>query len=130
MEPLPNKLSTQRGDRPEPIASFMSLQEWDGYVVDVGPRSFRARIVDVAGGDKDNEEAEVEISLEELDEESQSLLEKGRLFRWSIGYQRFNWGQKLRVSRIIIRRLPAWSSADLSGATRNAAQLSQQLKWD
>jgi len=127
--PLPNQLITVlRGHRPETV-SFYALQEWDGYVLELGTESFRARLTDLTkAGPPDREEAEIPYS--ELDEESRSMLAPGRIFRWAIGYERSRSGQKTRVSRIVFRRLPAWSPSELQKAKADAATAANTLKWD
>ena len=109
--------------------SFNLLQEWDGYVVEVNADSFRARLTDITNDGAADEE-EVEIPFSELDEDSQSQLAEGRLLRWSIGYQRSRTGQKTRVSRIIVRRLPAWRREDLDAAKSEARKLARKLRWE
>ncbi len=127
--PLPDDLAKRITRTPKRVATFFPIQEWDGYVLEVNSRSFRARLVDITNSESKGEE-EAEIPLSELDEDSQNLLQEGRLFRWSIGYQKSPSGQKIRVSRIIVRRLPAWQSEDLKAAYSEAAEISQALKWE
>ena len=110
------------------VVSFHALQEWDGYVVEVGPDSFLARLTDVTNdGRPDGEEAE--IPLVEIDDDSRSRLAPGQLFRWSIGYERSRSRQKTRVSRIIFRRLPTWTPRELERVEEKAKELSQDLTW-
>jgi hypothetical protein len=110
------------------VANFTALQEWDGYVISMNDSSFSARLTDItAGGIPDIEE--VEIPFEELDETSIRRMEPGSLFRWSIGYERSPAGQKTRVSRIIIRQLPRWRKTELEKANREAAELTDAIRW-
>ena len=126
---LPETLADRLVDRPRDMVSFNPLQEWDGYVVAVNAESFRARLTDITNDGAVDEE-EVEIPLSELDEDSQSQLAEGRLFRWSIGHHRLRTGQKIRVSWIILRRLPAWRREDLEAARSEARALSRKIKWE
>ena len=126
---LPENLADKLVERSSDLASFNPLQEWDGYVIEVNANSFRVRLTDITNGGAVDED-EVEIPFSELDEDSQSQLAEGRLLRWSIGYQRSRTGQKTRVSRIIVRRLPAWRREDLDAAKSAAKKLSRKLRWD
>ena len=126
---LPENLAEKLAERSSDVASFNPLQEWDGYVIEVNENSFRARLTDITN-DGAVDEDEVEIPFSELDEDSQSRLAEGRLFRWSIGYQRSRTGQKTRVSRIIVRRLPTWRREDLDVAKSEARKLSRELRWE
>ncbi len=126
---LPENLADKLAERSSDVASFNPLQEWDGYVIEVNANSFRARLTDITN-DGAVDEDEVEIPFSELDEDSQSQLAEGRLLRWSIGYQRSRTGQKTRVSRIIVRRLPAWRREDLDAAKSEARKLSRKLRWE
>ena len=54
-----------RPPRRVPSATFHALQEWEGYVVDVGAADFVARLVDLTAGSS-HEEEEAVIPLTEL----------------------------------------------------------------
>jgi hypothetical protein len=110
------------------VASFTALQEWDGYVVSIGPDSFLARLTDITSNGRADSE-EVEISLDELSDSSAAKLSEGSLFRWSIGYERTMGGQKTRVSRIILRLLPRWQASDLERAKAEASEIVEKINW-
>jgi len=129
IDPLPADIEKRLRDNPGDIASFTALQEWDGYILEVTEDTFRARLIDLTNKTDSHVEEEVEISLNELDDESQSRLSVGTLLRWSIGYQRARSGQKTRVSKIIIRRLPVWREEEIQAAKRKALERSQKLEW-
>ncbi len=110
------------------VASFTALQEWDGYVVSKGHHSFIGRLTDLTSkGAADAEE--VEIPYEELSDTTGQDLEPGALFRWSIGYERAVGGQKTRVSRIVVRRLPRWRSSKISEAHSTAVRMQNSIDW-
>jgi hypothetical protein len=123
---LTNRLSDERG--PE-IVGFYALQEWDGYILNIRPDAFVARLTNLTS-EEEADAAEATIPLEELDEGSIAKLKPGRLFRWSIGFEHSRSGQRTRVSRIVVRDLPAWTSAELDRAWREAEELAGLLRWE
>jgi len=130
IDPLPADIEKRLRAQPGDIASFTALQEWDGYVLEVTEDAFTARLIDITNKTEPHPEEEVEIALGELDEDSQSRLSVGTLLRWSIGYQKARSGQKTRVSKIIIRRLPVWREEEIQAAKKKASEYSQKLKWN
>ncbi len=108
-----------------PSASFTPLQRWEGAVLEVRDEVFIARLVDLSGKEP---EAEAEIYLEELSPEGRELLREGAVFYWNIGF-RDERGQRERVSSIRFRRLPAFSSRDISRARLEAERASKSLGW-
>jgi hypothetical protein len=126
---LPEDLRDRLVDADPYVASFRILQEWDAYVIEIGEETFKARLTDVTGnGARDAEE--VEIPLEDLDDDERRQLAIGRLFRWSIGYQRFRSGQKERISRITLRQLPRWTRNEMVHMENEARKLSKALQWE
>lgn len=107
--------------------TLIPLQAWEGAVLNVGLDSFIARLVDTAGEHPDEE---IELSKDELSPFDLDLLEPGAIFYWTIGYrQQLPVGARERVSRIRFRRLPAWSSAELTAARERADALAHDLGW-
>jgi hypothetical protein len=41
--------------------------------------------------------------------DDRSMVVPGAIFDWSIGYRQDEGGTRTRVSRLVFRRLPAWS---------------------
>lgn len=115
---LSNRPSPQRQLRPDPHR-FLAKQKWEGYVTEVGPETFWARLILLSGegGDQD-----AEIYLEEVDREERSLIEPGAVFYWSIGYLDGPSG-RARTSQIRFRRLPAWHQRELEEAITRSAEL-------
>ena len=93
-------------------STFHAIQEWEGYVVDVGSVDFEARLIDLTA-DSAYEEEEAVIPLEEISEDDADRLCTGKIFRWVIGYERSAAGTKKRVSQIVFRDLPAITKTDL-----------------
>ncbi len=91
--------------------TFHALQEWEGYVVEIGEEGFVARLVDLtAGARREGEEARIPISA--LSDDEAAKLREGSIFRWSISYERPAVGMKRRVSRVLFRDLGAMTESD------------------
>ena len=97
---------------PQPAATFHALQEWEGYVLEIGETDFVARLVDLTAGSAQEKEEAV-IPLIELSDEDSAKMRPGSIFRWVIGYERTAVGTKRRVSQIVFRDLPAITRMDL-----------------
>ena len=109
--------------------SFNALQEWEGVVLEIGAESFTARLADLTAGNKiETEEADFPIA--DLRDEDRERLRPGAVFRWAIGYHRSLGGTRTRASRIVFRRLPAWTEHELAEARREAERLSAGIEWD
>jgi hypothetical protein len=89
-------------------ARFIALQKWEGYVREVGERTFIARLVPLSG---EAPEQEAEIYLEQVDEGDHALIAPGAVFYWSIGYS-YRPSGKSTVSSIRFRRLPIWTKRE------------------
>ncbi len=98
----------------------VSLQKWEGIVVEVGKEVFYARLYDLTS---ENPEEEAEFSIDEVSEEDRELLKAGAVFYWSIGYFTTRTGQRLRTSIIKFRRLPAWTEREIKAAKERAIEL-------
>lgn len=111
------------------IVSDNALQRWDGYVVDICRDNFIARLTDLTNrGQPDSEEAE--IPLDELDDEDRAAIAPGKIFFWTIGYERTAAGQKRRVSKIKFRQLPRWTARQIEKGRDEARKLSKEISWD
>ena len=98
--------------RPRPAITFHALQEWEGYVVNIGETDFVARLVDLTAGSS-HEEEEADIPLAEISDDDAARMRAGSIFRWVIGYERSAAGTKKRVSEIVFRDLPTVTKTDL-----------------
>ena len=96
-----------------PRAVLHALQEWEGYVVELGSSEFVARLVDLTAGSSHEEEEEAIIPLEEVSESDAAKMAVGSIFRWVIGYERSLAGTKRRVSEIWFRDMPRITERDL-----------------
>ena len=97
---------------PVPTSSLHALQEWEGYVTDIGDDEFSARLLDVTAGDAVEREDAV-IPLEEVSAEDRQRMEPGSIFRWVIGYERSVGGTRRRVSQIVFLDLPPITDRDV-----------------
>ena len=97
--------------RPPPV-TLHALQEWEGYVVEIGKEEFVARLIDITAG-ASYEEEEATIPISDLSDDDAAKMQKGGIFRWVVGYERSVAGTKKRVSQIVFRDLPAMTESDL-----------------
>ncbi len=123
-------------DSPPPITSkadvpivFEKLQEWEGYVLEIGSEEFTARLVDLTLGQSTADE-EANFLLEDLTDDDVELLAVGSIFRWIIGYQRYSGGPKQRVSQLVFRRIPAWTQRDFDYAESAGEELYESVDWE
>ncbi len=93
-------------------ATFHTLQEWEGYVVNIRDEEFVARLVDLTAGHT-HESKEAVIPLANVSDYDASRMVVGSIFRWVIGYERSVEGTKRCVSQIVFRYLPKITEDDL-----------------
>jgi hypothetical protein len=105
---------------------FISLQKWEGVVLDVCEDSFLARLVDL---EQQGPDEEAEILLDELSADDLPLVNPGAVFYWHIGYHVDRSGQRKRASIIRFRRLPMWTAKEIETATREAERTRDLLGW-
>ena len=110
-----------------PTASLHPLQEWEGYVTDIGDDQFGARLLDVTAGDT-VERKDAVIPLDEVSPGDRSRMEPGSIFRWVIGYERSVGGTRRRVSQIVFSDLPRITDRDLERGREWADWLLSE--WD
>ncbi|MDR7038450.1 hypothetical protein J2X36_003214 [Methylobacterium sp. BE186] len=118
-----------RSEQPAPRLSLQPLQEWEGYVIEIGAETFSARLVDLTAGQTLEQEV-ADFPLSDLSEDDRKLLQVGAIFRWVIGYQRSPGGTKRRVSQVVFRRMPAWTKRDFDSAKQRAARLFEDIAWE
>jgi len=99
---LPNRVPTS-------WESSRVLSQWEGTVVEAQKHEFVADLRDVLDHDR---EYSASIPLEEIPTCDRSLIQPGAVFDWVIGI-RIEHGTQETFSRIMFRRLPAWSSSEL-----------------
>ena len=110
-----------------PMPTFHALQEWEGYVIEVGDTVFVARLVDLTAGSS-HEQEEADIPLDEISDKDSAKMRPGSVFRWVIGYERSAAGTKKRVSQIVFRDLPEITKTDLRDGEVWASDTIRSLK--
>ena len=88
------------------------LQEWEGYVVEIGDKEFTSRLTNLTAG-ASYEQEEAVIPLVQLSDGDAAKMREGSVFRWAIGYERSASGARKRVSVIAFRDLGTLTEADL-----------------
>lgn len=109
-----------------PIVVMVPLQEWEGYVAEIGDLDFTVALVDITRGDKHVSETAV-IPLKELSQKDAADLSLGQIFRWVIGYEYSMSGEKTTVSHIVFRDLPRLTDEDMEEARKWAREYSDWL---
>jgi hypothetical protein len=105
---------------------FISLQAWEGVVLEVMSDSFMARLVDLTNRGADEE---AELPMNEISDDDKTLVRPGAIFYWDIGYHTNYSGQRMRSSLIRFRRLPAWTQREIEAAKREADRIGKALGW-
>ncbi len=111
--------------RSQPV-TLHALQEWEGYVVEIGEDEFVANLVDLTAG-MSYATDEATIPMEEISEHDAEKMSEGDIFRWVIGYERSASGTKQRVSRIVFRDLPRMTAADFEEGRKWAEKIARSL---
>ena len=100
--------------RPSPVTLY-PLQEWEGFVTEIGKDSFEVRLLKLTAGDSYPRET-ANIPLEEISRVDAAKMGVGSIFRWVIGYRRNLSGTKERVSMIVFQTLPGIRKSELRKA--------------
>lgn len=106
------------------------LQSWEGVVtsVDLTSGEFAARLFDLTSPLADESEAVFDIG--EVSTNDVDLLKVGSVFRWMIGYRKYNFGKQERISSIVFRRLPAWYESDIETAISYGEELAGTISTE
>jgi hypothetical protein len=104
----------------EESGQFVSLQKWEGYVIEVSNNSFAARLVDLTNA---GEEEEATFSLRRVSADDRLLVRPGAVFYWNIGEHTDTAGRQGTLSQLRFRRLPAVSDDDMTKARREGKEL-------
>ena len=102
----------------------VTIQDWEGCVVEIGDESFSARLLDRTRQiDVDTELAEIPLS--EVDSGDRELVQLGGIFYLTIRRRILDTGRHGTESRIVFRRLPAWHASTLKKAKAEAETLAE-----
>ena len=106
--------------------TLRALQEWEGYVVEIGERDFTARLTDLTKNSS-YEDAEAVIPFAEIADDDADRMRLGSVLRWVIGYERSPSETKKRVSQFVFRNLPAVTRTDLEEGEEWARRVLQSF---
>jgi hypothetical protein len=107
-------------------STFISLQKWEGIVLDVMTDAFLARLIDLTRKGADEE---AEFPMDEISAEDKPLVRPGAIFYWNIGYHTSYSGQRTRTSIMRFRRLPAWTQREIDAAKQEAERIGKAIGW-
>lgn len=111
---------------PELPEQFLVLQDWEGVVDSIGPRTFTARLRDRTN--KETYASEMaELPIADVSDDDRELLRPGAIFYMTVGRLTRPSGRQDRVGRLVFRRLPAWTASTLRRAEQRAERLRRFL---
>ena len=127
---IPSVLTRKTGRTSPPRARQVVIQEFEGRVVSISQKEglFAAYLTDVTSG-SDDESEDVDLPVEDISDTDLPLFEEGAIFRWLIGY-RYQGTTKERFSKLVFRRIPAWSARRREEIWKKAEERANALKWD
>jgi hypothetical protein len=110
------------------VRPTINLQEWEGRVTDISADTFTAALLDITAREK-SEAEEADFPLSDISDDDHELLKLGAIFRWVVGYQKVG-NTKERFSRIVFRRLPAWTKLEADAIEAEATRRASAITWD
>ena len=102
---------------------FIYLQEWQGFVEEVGKNYFLARLIDITSGGTD-EKAKIPFSA--IKEEDMDYIKEGAIFFWDTG-NLIKDGKKIPMSIISFYK-KEFTKEDLEKAEKRAKELFETFK--
>lgn len=102
------------------------LQQWEGTVADISERDFVAVIRDLTN--PSNPEEQAVFAIEDAADPDRSLILRGAIFYWSIGYEETPAKTRKTFSIIRFRRLPAWTRSEIHAMQKEAVRLRRLLE--
>lgn len=103
--------------------SFKKLQEWVGRVLEINEAEFSAIITDKTNPDV--EDQVVTIDSNDITPDEITLLKRGAVFYWSVGFSDYPGRGRSRESRIRFRRLMGPLKADIARSEKMGKELAQ-----
>ncbi len=101
--------------------------EWEGLVLEIRGSSFTSRLRNIKGANSEFEEI-AEFDLADVPPGDRDLLHPGGIFRWVVGLESRS-GTRQRYSRIVFRRLPAWTRRSLKNSDQHLQKLVSGIQW-
>jgi hypothetical protein len=108
---------------------FLVLQQWEGFVTEVGFDFFGVKLIDLTAG-KTNVSEEAELPISDLSEDDRKILQEGAVLRWLIGYRISPHGTRQRFSSIFLRRVAGPTEDRISEIRREASKLAASIRWE
>lgn len=126
----PSVLKRKIGQVALPRARQVIIQEFEGRVISISPDEglFTAYLTDVTSGSSEESE-DVDLPIEDISDADLPMFEEGAIFRWLIGY-RYVGTTKERFSKLVLRRVPAWSKRQREQIWQKAEESAKALRWD
>lgn len=112
--------------RAVPEGRYILLKKYEGFVTEVGSKSFHTHLMESTG---DHPVIEAEFDLEEISEQDRKRLVEGVHLVWTIGY-RYHGSTRHRDSLIYLRNLPQWTDEELTEAAKRADTTTRAIKWE
>jgi hypothetical protein len=109
------------------VNNMISLQKWQGYVLDILDGCLLVRLINLTRKGPDEE---AEIPIDEISEDDKDLIRPGAVFYWNIGYFDSYTRQRTRISLIRFQRLPAWSDEEIDAARQEAKRIQDIIAWE
>ncbi len=104
--------------------TFISLQKWEGTVIELDKNTIVAKLVDLTH----NEHDEIaKLPMEDVQKDEQQLVKPGAVFFLNIGYMISKSGTKSRQTLLLFRDLPVWDQKELENATIRAREMRAKL---
>jgi hypothetical protein len=107
-----------------PTAQFISLQRWEGAVVERVEHEFLARLHDLTAS---GPEEEATLLMDDVSADDRVLVQPGAVFYLNIGYYISLTGQRIRGTTIRFRRLPSWTADEVLDARARGLDRLQRL---
>lgn len=101
--------------------------EWEGLVVDVNDSTFTSRLRNIKGAKAEYDEF-TEFDLADVPFGDRDLLLPGAIFRWVVGLESRS-GTRQRYSRIVLRRLPAWTKKSFTMSEQKLRDIVSGINW-
>lgn len=93
-------------------------QKWSGKVLRVEHEDVHVQLEDLTNPENVSEYAV--FSIDEIDVGQRKLVRPGAMLYWHIGYREGSKTPRERFSKIQLRRLPKWNSAEIASARETA----------
>jgi hypothetical protein len=104
--------------------TFISIQKWEGTILEEQEETFVARLVDLTHRGPDEI---AEFPIGDVQEDELRLVEPGAVFLLNIGYMISKGGQRSRQTLLLFRDLPVWRQSDFESARERARKLWESL---